>query len=240
MKFEDIIEDIKKLVGKRLQSVKAGAEITITRVNSIDKQIELVGSNGVIKIRPFEEIRKIWDRLCIEPAVHVDAALGGSGSSRNQPETILANLPYIEVVYIEARKHLTVVAGSTHSLGSIKKMDPVAAYALIQKIAEAKKAKPLPSLIIVTDDLRSVSTSLEGISGVPPQAPSPGIYIHNFGEKQILIVGSVNVQPPIFAGSYIPIDTKIKPADGSPARIAGEDYTLIVRNGINLLTRSFW
>ena len=39
-------------------------------------------ASGKKKSRPFTEIEILWEALCLEKIVHVDTALGGSGTSR--------------------------------------------------------------------------------------------------------------------------------------------------------------
>lgn len=78
--------------------------------------------------------KKIWDQLCSKPAVHVDAVLGGSGSSRNQPETILANLPYIEWLRINNKKHIVFVGEATHDFGTLRQMDPIQAEQIRRRL----------------------------------------------------------------------------------------------------------
>lgn len=96
MTFDEVINDIGKMVGLELESIKPGANIKLNGIDRTAKRIELITSAGKIKTRPFSELEKIWNKLCSSPAAHVDSVLGGSGSSRNQPETVMANLPYIE------------------------------------------------------------------------------------------------------------------------------------------------
>ena len=59
--------------------------------------------------RPLLELERIWCELQRSPTVHVDKVLNGSGSSRKQLETILANSPYIEWAKILNKEHLVFV-----------------------------------------------------------------------------------------------------------------------------------
>lgn len=61
--------------------------------------------------------------MCSLPAAHVDSVLGGSGSSRSQPETILANLPYVEWLTVAGKKNIAYVGDDTHEKGTLHKMD---------------------------------------------------------------------------------------------------------------------
>ena len=96
MNFSDIINDVKKLVGLELQSIRPGASITILEVDSDKGCIVIKTRQGQIRSRPINELQIIWNELNRAPAVHVEGVLHGSGTSRNQPSTNLANLPNIE------------------------------------------------------------------------------------------------------------------------------------------------
>src|SRR5690606_22435871 len=111
-----------KLIGLDLQSIRFGAEIRLLHVKRDEGRIELETASGRIVSRPLSEFEKIWTQLIKKPAVHVDTALGGSGSSRNQPETIFANLPYIEWCLINRKKHIVFVGKSSHPLGTLKEV----------------------------------------------------------------------------------------------------------------------
>ena len=130
MKFEEIISDIKKLVGIKIRSIRAGADITLTEVDVRENRLELIDFFQNCRSRSLAELHRVWEQLCLHRAVHVDSVLGGSGSSRNQPETILANLPDVEWLILNGRKHLSFVGKPTHALGDLKQMDSLAVHAL--------------------------------------------------------------------------------------------------------------
>ena len=236
MKFEDVIQDIERLAGKKIRSVRPGADIEIVSVNRKENQIRLADAKGKIRVRSLDELKRIWDHLCLHPATHVDAVLGGSGSSRNQPETIYANLPYIEVIYLSNKKHISYTGRSTHPLGTIKEMDAIGAQKIRMALEVTKQI--LPAAIIIIDDPRPISTSLQGISGLQPTSTAPGLYTHSFANKDVSVVSSINVDPPLPSGTYIPVDAKSRPLGGCEVRIGPQSYCLITRNGINILVRS--
>jgi hypothetical protein len=236
MKFEDVIQDIEKLAGKKIRSIRPGADIEIVSVNRKENQIRLVDAKGKERVRSVDELKRIWEHLCLHPATHVDAVLGGSGSSRNQPETIFANLPYIEVIYLSNKKHIAYTGRPSHPSGTTKEMDAIGAQKIRMAIEATKQI--LPAAIIIVDDPRPISTSLQGLSGLQSTSTAPGIYNHSFANKEVSVVSSVNVVPPIPSGTYIPVDTKSRPSGGSEVRIGSQSYYLITRNGINILARS--
>ena len=122
--FDDVIRDINdSLLGKMLQSISGRATpFKIVEIND-EKRNLYIDMNGKQKSRPFDELERIWQEMRSKPAVHVESFLGGSGSSRNQPETILANLPYVEWLLIEGKKHIAYVDEYTHEPGTIRQMD---------------------------------------------------------------------------------------------------------------------
>ena len=121
--FDDVIRDINEsLLGKELQSISGRATpFKIVEVN-VEKRNLYINMSGKQKSRPFDELERIWQEMRSKPAVHVESFLGGSGSSRNQPETILANLPYVEWLPIEGKKHIAYVDEDTHEPGTIRQM----------------------------------------------------------------------------------------------------------------------
>ena len=56
-------------------------------------KITIRNSSGKVHNRYFVELQRIRNALLSTPMIRVEDILNGSGSSRNQPETIFANLP---------------------------------------------------------------------------------------------------------------------------------------------------
>ena len=121
MSFDDVLKDIEGLIGLRLESIRPGAEIVVREVSSDEGRIELETAKGDVKSRPISELRRIWEALSNGTPVHIERVLGGSGSSRNQPETIFANLPYIEWMRHNGKKHIVNVGRNSHPPGTLKK-----------------------------------------------------------------------------------------------------------------------
>lgn len=124
MTFDELLNELDKLVGLELKSIARAEGVEITKVDRNKKKIYLVTlETRKEKNWGFDKIELIWEELLKEPAVHVDSVLKGSNSSRSQPETILANLPNVEWLKINKLKHLSLVESSTHKYGTIKEMD---------------------------------------------------------------------------------------------------------------------
>lgn len=125
MNYYDVVRDLKGLLGVPLQSIKPGSNITILEITESTIVIKSA-SNAVVR-RSLTEVKRIVEKLLIGLPVHVETVLAGSGSSRNQPETVMANLPYIEWLKIKNKKHIIWVKKETHPLGTVKEMDAVSA-----------------------------------------------------------------------------------------------------------------
>ena len=95
--FDTFMADIGLMTGKRLESLRPGAELDLLEVSAAAKQVIVRGVDGKTVRRTFKEFEQIWSALAKSGMVHVDTVLKGSGSRRNQPETIVASLPYIEL-----------------------------------------------------------------------------------------------------------------------------------------------
>ena len=125
--FEDVIHDIADhLKNLPLESISGRATpFSVYDVDFEKRSYFLKLGSGKIKSRPFDEIERIWQEMTSKPAVHVESFLGGSGSSRNQPETILANLPYVEWLLLNGKKHIAYIDEDTHEYGTLKAMDTI-------------------------------------------------------------------------------------------------------------------
>lgn len=67
-------------------------------------------------------MEKVWKEMYYRPAANVEVVFGGSGSSRNQVETIYANLGYVEWLYVKSKKCIAYVGDDTHPYGELKHM----------------------------------------------------------------------------------------------------------------------
>jgi len=183
--IEAVLQDISTMTDVKLESIKPGADITVTNVDFDGMKLELENSSGARRSRPFSEIEAIIRSLNSEKVAHVDTVLRGSGSSRNQPETILANLPYIEYTYIDRKKHLVLRDEPTHDLGTLKEVSLIEASRIIDEHRERKIA--LPSQIIVTSKLRETTMSLVAI-GADLSALSQSVYSAKLQARLIWVV----------------------------------------------------
>jgi hypothetical protein len=181
----EVLQDISTMVDMKLGSIRAGADITLTNVDFDGMKLELETSSGAKRSRPFSEVEAIIRFLNSEKVAHVDTVLGGSGSSRNQPETILANLPYIEYTYIDKKKHLVLRDEPTHEIGTLKEVSLLEATRIIDQHKERQIA--LPSQIIVTTNLRDATMNLVAL-GADLSALSQSIYSVNMQGRLIWVV----------------------------------------------------
>jgi hypothetical protein len=190
--IDEVLKDISTMVGRRLVSIRAGADITVTNVDFEGMRFELETPTGAKRSRPFSEIEAIIRCLNSDKVAHVDTVLGGSGSSRNQPETILANLPYIEYTYIEKKKNLVLRDKSTHEIGTLKEVGLLEASKIIDQHKERKIA--LPFQIIVTSKLRETTMNLVAL-GADLSALNQSVYSANLQGRLIWIVlkGTLNL-----------------------------------------------
>ena len=175
MNFSDVITDINKLVGIELHSVRPGAEITILDVDEEKDCLILRTAQGQERSRPLSELRTIWSEMQITPAVHVEGVLHGSGTSRNQPETILANLPYVEWLKINNKKHIAFVQRKTHAYGTIKKMDAIRSAELIAHLSTVTSNSCTKLICVSSTVSKDVMSLQEKIAG-SVRAIESGIY----------------------------------------------------------------
>lgn len=235
MTFSDLLSDIEGMKGRKLRSIRPGAEITIEDIDRTEDRLIVVTADGKRRTRPLSEIQYLWERLCTSAAVHVDSALGGSGSSRNQPETILANLPYVEWLIFESRKHIALVGRATHESGTLKQMDGVAAETLKKRLKEGVETTELSTVIVVASDIRHAAETLEAATGLPVEALDSGIYKRDHSGSRVLLVASSSLSPDIEPGTYAVIRSKSIPVGTIPIKIADQTLYPVTRGGMNIM-----
>lgn len=171
--FDVVLGDIHALIGMKLKSIRPGADIVLTSIDTTERRFIIKGSNGDIKSRPFSEIESIVKALNVYGIVHVETVLAGSGSSRNQPETILANLPYIDYTFIDRKKHLVIREQPSHAAGQLQELDLIQAKNIVDRFKERQTS--LAVQVIVTSKLRETTMSLVAAGG-DLKAMSPSAY----------------------------------------------------------------
>ncbi|HHY45102.1 MAG TPA: hypothetical protein GX512_05250 [Firmicutes bacterium] len=218
MTFTKVLEDIKRLVGRELNSIRPGANVTVVEVT--DERVELLNSRGRRTSRSIAELRKVWDALCTSPIVHVDSVLGGSGSSRNQPETIFANLPYIEWLKYHGKKHIRLVDSDTHEIGTLKRMDAMAERQLQIELAHDDLTEQYLRTLVVSSDIVQVSNELERATGLSVEPVEAGVYLHRPAQSLVVLRSALpeSVSPGTYAIVY---NSTEPPAHSVAARVAG-------------------
>ena len=124
MNFDDALEDIRGLIGLELTAINPKTGHIV--IEKVDKEAGsyYVSLNGrKATSRPISQLELIWNSLNHSRVAYIEGILGGSGSSRHIPETVLANLPYVEHFKYKKKKHLFLSETATHELGEIKSLD---------------------------------------------------------------------------------------------------------------------
>lgn len=202
MDFSNIINDLVKLEGIRLNSIRPGAEIIIKQVDLDQKKVVVESSSGKLHSRPFSEFQRIWEALLASPAIRVEEVLNGSGSSRNQPETIFANLPYIQWLKIDNKKHIAYVKNATHPYGTIQEMDSIKAAQLnINEAATSNTQREC--VLVVTDSVALTSKAIASVVGKVGAAETEGFYVYDLKDKIVVLADSHKIQLP--CGTYIEV-----------------------------------
>jgi hypothetical protein len=225
MTFSEVLSDVKELVGVKLRSIKSGADIELLSICPEDDRLELIDAGGNRRSRSVNELRRIWEALCASGIVHVDSVLAGSGSSRNQPETILANLPYVEWLTVDRKKHLALVKAATHDAGSLKQMDSVDARVLIEKMQQAKVSPP--AAVVVTENSRQITKTLESLTGLPPSALAEGLYRQPIAGHDLLVISKSSLPIELPCGCYPVLPKTAAPEKAVPVTLGGTLYKLV-------------
>ncbi len=233
MTFDDVINDITKLIGLELQSIRPGAAITILEIDKEKNCLILKTSQGQTRSRPLSELQLIWNELIKTPAVHVEGVLHGSGTSRNQPETIFANLPYIEWLKINNKKHIAFVGKSSHPFGTLRQMNPLEAASITQN-SENGFDSSKTNLVIVTNDILNTMSILRMVFPGTISTIEKGVYTFECPVFEMLILNSskVNLNP----GCY-PVIPKTQTTATEIIEICDEEYYVISKDEIRILMR---
>jgi hypothetical protein len=136
MHFREVLSDIELLVGLELCSINP--KTPSIYISSIDRNLEkyFVSNTPTTRglARSFRELEDIWNELSTKGFCNVDQALYGGGSSRNQPETVFAHLPYIQYFRYKNRKHLLLRSKHVHSLGELSELQSGELRAIRKKV----------------------------------------------------------------------------------------------------------
>jgi hypothetical protein len=227
--MNEFLELLELLVGRQLDSIRPGRGIYVRSLEADGGRIRITDASGRQRTRSIQELGKLWDMLRRQDYVHVDSALGGSGSSRNQPETILANLPTVEWLIVQGRKCLTMVDGPSHPVGTVRRMDDVSAALLIESHRE-----PI-SEVVVTVDVAGVSALLDSEYGAP-QAVEPGVYRYSTQAGGLLLVMEGATGLPLAPGAYPVLAGRELLMKGGVIRVGGQAFTHAELGGVQFLS----
>jgi len=122
--FQDVLKDIESnLLGKELHGISGNAAaFSISEIDYANENVVL-NVQGKRKTWTFERMKKVWQEMYYHPAANVEIVFGGSGSSRNQVETIYASLSYVEWLYVKSKKCVAYIGEETHPYGELQHMD---------------------------------------------------------------------------------------------------------------------
>lgn len=234
MNFSDVKCDIHKLIGIELNSISHGSSITIADIDDEKERLIITPKNGKPRSRPIDELSRIWDALQKESAVHVDKVLNGSGTSRNQPETILANLPYIEWLRIDNKKHIAYVGKSTHPFGTLQEMDPLKAAEISTRLKASIKRTIISSVVVSKNINSSISIIQKSFSG-KLSTIEQGIY--QIETKTDLIIFISSERAGLDEGTYSIIESPVYDTNSIITEISflGEHYSVICTENIKML-----
>lgn len=236
MNFTDVKNDVHKLIGLELNSISRSAAITIEDIDDEQERLIIRPKNGNSRSRPMDELKRIWDAMQKESAVHVDKVLNGSGTSRNQPETILANLPYIEWLRIDNKKHIAYVGESTHPYGTLREMDPVKAVEISTKLKASARKTNLSS-VIVSRDINASIISVQAICSGKLSTVEQGVY--QIETKSDLIVFLSSESTGLEEGTYCVIESNTYNPAAAVKRLSlyGQMYAVLCSGNIKMLVK---
>lgn len=236
MDFEQVVSDIQGMIGLRLRSIRSGAELIVTDVDRNEQRLLIASASGRECSRPFSHLRQIWTALSTQPAVHVESALKGSGSSRNQPETIIANLPYVEWFRFRGKKHLVYVGEPTHPLGTLRELSPDRASAISARLEQGGTTSPRATMVIVTESPGHFAAEIAAATGVPIAVCEEATFKYRIGDCAVIVVRDSHV--PLEPGSYLALQTPMAASTTQQVVLDGVTYSVNARGGTRFLVYS--
>lgn len=140
MNINEIINDLKKLKGLQLSAINAATGILeLVEVNTESSNYKVRINDMKTLTKPLSQIEKIWNVLLTERVANVEIVLEGAGSRRHIPETLLANLPFIEHFKYGGKKHLHLKDENTHDYGTLKSVESKELREVKSRLTNLKK-----------------------------------------------------------------------------------------------------
>lgn len=189
MNWQETYSNLQAMKGIKLRSISGRSDIVLV---DVDQTRIVVSTPRGDRSRPVSELSQIAQHMEMNCPVHIDSLLGGSGSSRNQPETIIANMPDVEWLHMDQHKHVVWVGRRTHPPGTIRKMDATG----IAKVREQRESqvsaeeRTLPTVVVLAHDVRKASEFVRSLFQTPePKASDDGsAYTFRGHSHEVLLV----------------------------------------------------
>jgi hypothetical protein len=232
MTFEDLLNDVEKLIGLRLNSIRPGAEIIIESIDRKNGSLSLRNVQGSLRKRNLDELKNLWKELQKSRIVHVDGFLHGSGSSRNQPETILANLPYIEWLKYNGKKHLANVEKPTHAYGTLKKMNSVDQINFCEQLSHCAEKRKF-AVAVVTNEIKESIDAFNSESAYEIGIIEQGAYLITMPNGNMLFLSSEKYK--IANGVYPVLKRSANPVEMQEIKVNDFSLHLAKIDGIKVL-----
>lgn len=233
MTYNDLLKDIEKLIGLQLHSIRPGAELTVEAIVREKGSLLLRNVQGNLRKRSLDEIRNLWSELQKKRIVHVDGFLHGSGSSRNQPETILANLPYIEWLKYNGKKHLAYVEKPTHEFGTLREMHPVEQIGFCELLSKIQNNYHRYSYAVVTKDIKQCIDDFNKDASYNLTVVEQGAYALSMLNNEVLFLSADKYKIP--CGVYPILRSNHNAKHSSYIILNNRSYYIDKINEINIL-----
>jgi hypothetical protein len=182
--------------GLRLRSISGKSDITVVDLDQ--ERIVVRTASGEFKTRPLQALKRVVAEMEMLKAVHVDSVLRGSGSSRNQPETIIANLPDVEYIKLKGVKQVMWVGRISHELGTIREADPFTRSQLTAFAREKADSthRHAAKMIIFTRDIRTAHEFVRSLLQTERADPIEGSrsYVVRDPRAEVFLVPSESVR----------------------------------------------
>ena len=229
MNFSEVVHDIQELIGTELHGIRPGVNIVVESIDG--DSLVIRRSNGTTVNRSIDELRRLWVALQAKPAIHVDSELRGSGTSRNHPETVLANLPYVVYLTVEGKKHLAL-STDRHPLGSIRQATDETIASIRTALRKVPSAKS--RIVFITPEPGEVANRLNALVGGTITSVNDAAYRFENARVVIHIIPQ-NAAHGLPTGAYPVLGSKERSASDVSIVVDGDAMSLASVPGASFL-----
>jgi hypothetical protein len=104
-----------------------------------------------------------------------------------------------------------------------------------KKRLEGAETTNLPTIVVITTDVREAAANFESITGLKVESIQSGVYKKDHNGLRVFIVAQGSLPSVVEPGTYVVIKGTSIPHNSSPIRLAGQNFYPVVLGGMNIM-----